>query len=360
MLKYPSKILKHPTKLNLPPGTMVYTGHYKMQAFEYELITYSKEGLSEERGSEVDFGKLRPVNEVKWLNVIGLADVDKIRALGNFFSINAMVLEDIVHVEQRTKLEIYDDFAFGVFKMIYEANQSGKDEVNYLHEHLSILLLPSMVITFQETPGDVFDSLRDRLRQSSGRIRSLGSDYLFFALIDAVVDHQMGAMSSIQNAVDYYERLIVDEHLTEIEKLHHVRKVLLTLKSAVLPEQEVMIKIQSEKSSGLITDHVKDYFKDVEDHIVHLSDRIMMYREMVTGLFEMHHTQTSNRMNDIMMTLTIFSVIFIPLSFLAGFFGMNFLVFPGLASPNGLIYFSIACVIIAIGMLGFFKWRKWL
>jgi magnesium transporter len=347
---------KTQSKHNLPPGTMVYTGSYREVTHEQTLICYT-----ESKYSVLEHATLEAVDAcegVKWLNVTGLSEIAKISEIGERYGIAPLVLEDIVHVGQRTKLEVMEAYCFAVFKMIYITEDHEKEAYAFHEEHVSFILLPSLLITFQEKPGDVFDGVRNRLKNASGRIRTLGSDYLFYALMDAIVDHQMETMAALQSEIDRFEKQIVDDALGHVEQLYSVRKQLLTLKSAVLPEQELIMKIIA--SDQVFTEeHLKIYFKDVEDHIVHLSDRIMMYREIVTSLFEMHQNNMSNHMNDIMKTLTIFSAIFIPLSFLAGFFGMNFAVFPGLASPYAIPLFVGVCLLIAAGMLAVFKWREW-
>lgn len=347
---------KTQNKQNLPPGTMVYTGSYHDITYDQTLICYSENEyslLEQARLEDVD-----ACEGVKWLNVTGLSHVAKISEIGKRYGIDPLVLEDIVHVGQRTKLEVMQAYCFAVLKMIYITEDHKKEAYAFHEEHVSFILLPSLLITFQEKPGDVFDGVRNRLKNASGKIRKLGSDYLFYALIDAVVDHQMEAMAALQGEIDSFEKQIVDDELEHIEHLYGVRKRLLTLKSAVLPEQELIMKIMA-SDQVFTAEHLKAYFKDVEDHIVHLSDRIIMYREIVTSLFEMHQNNMSNHMNDIMKTLTIFSAIFIPLSFLAGFFGMNFTVFPGLASPYAIPLFVSVCLLIAGGMLAIFKWREW-
>jgi len=355
-MMYNGNMKKTQSKHNLPPGTMVYTGLYQDVPYQQTLICYSEDGYR-----VIEHATLQDVDTskgVRWLNVTGLSDVTKISEIGTQYHIAPLVLEDIVHVGQRTKFETMQAYCFAVLKMIYITEDHKAESYAFHEEHVSFILLPTLLITFQEKPGDVFDGVRNRITHASGKIRTLGSAYLFYALLDAVVDHQMEAMSVLQGEIDCFEKQIVEDSLERIEDLHGVRKQLLTLKSAVLPEQELVMKMMT--SEQLITgEHLRAYFKDVEDHIVHLSDRIMMYREIVSSLFEMHQNNMSNHMNDIMKTLTIFSAIFIPLSFLAGFFGMNFAVFPGLASPYAIPIFVSVCLVIAGGMLAIFKWREW-
>lgn len=339
----------------------MYTGKHhevspELTLIAYEGINYINKIISVDQLDEIDHLK-----GVKWLNVTGLSQVDVIKAIGDKYGIDPMILEDVVHVEQRTKVEFKEtDYLFAVFKMIYIDDLKSQEEgmTCIRHEHISFLLIGDLIISFQEEPGDVFDGVRDRISDTSRKIRDLKTDYLFYALIDAIVDHQMETMLSLQDDTDTIEEMIIDDELEDIEALYHLRKSLMVLKSGAFPIQETIMRLIGQ-DIPLISKETKEYFKDVQDHVTHLSDRIMTNREVVSSLFDMHQTNISNNMNSAMTTLTIFSAIFIPLSFLAGFFGMNFQVFPSLATPNGIPIFIGGCLVIAVSMLSYFKWKKW-
>jgi magnesium transporter len=352
--------MKSSAKQNLPPGTLVYTGRHHHVTPEMTMIAFSAERYVKQHIESIE--AIQQFDGVKWFNLTGLSDLETIRKIGDFYGIDPMILEDIVHVEQRTKIEISENYLFGVFKMIYTRTDMQEvvqeNDYHFNHEHISFLLMPSLLITFQEEPGDVFDGVRERLADENGRIRTRGADYLFYALVDALVDHQMEAMLTLQNDIDSLEASIVEDEIGKMEPLYHLRKSLLILKSGAMPLQETLTRLIAQ-DTALLSPMTRTYFKDVIDHAAHLSDRIMMYREVVTSLFDMHQTNVSNRMNRVMTTLTFFSAIFIPLSFLAGFFGMNFEVFPSLHYPYAVPVFIGSCVGIALLMLGFFKWKDW-
>jgi magnesium transporter len=350
--------MKGSAKQNLPPGTLVYTGHHKQVTPEMTLIAFSDGSYVQQHIDRVE--DVESFDGIRWLNLTGLSDLEHIRKIGEFYRIDPMILEDIVHVEQRTKIELNTAYLFAVFKMIYINTSEDIPESyhRFKHEHISFLLMPSLLITFQEEPGDVFEGVRSRLADENSRIRTRGADYLFYALVDALVDHQMESMLTLQNDIDSLEARIVEDEVGSIEPLYHLRKSLLILKSGAMPVQETLTRLLTQ-DTALLSPMTREYFKDVIDHAVHLSDRIMMYREVVASLFDMHQTNVSNHMNRVMTTLTFFSAIFIPLSFLAGFFGMNFEVFPSLHYPYAVPVFIGSCIGIALLMLGFFKWREW-
>ena len=339
------------SKKNLPPGTMLYTGEYVDEPLKLELFSYSES--HHEFKVLKSFEELHHVKGNKWLNVVGLSHIDTLVQIANHFKINDMVMEDVVNVSHRSKIEFEEGFLFGIFKMVY----LGEGDILF-REHLSIIQMPGIVITFQERQEDVFQGIRQRIRMGQGRVRSNGSDYLFYTLLDAIVDHQLEVMNYIQDRVDDLEKQIIEEDDTLLEALYHMRKDLLILKTAVMPMDEIITKLLSDKNI-FFTDTTKLYLKDVSDHIVHLKENIVMYREVISTLFETHQTNVSNNMNKVMTTLTIFSAMFIPLSFLAGVFGMNFKYMPGLDVKNAFMYFTVFCVLTVVGMLGFFWRHRW-
>ena len=348
-------------KQNLPPGTLVYTGKHHLVEPEMTLIAFDGPKYIKKVVQTSDFEMIDKLSGVKWLNITGLSHMDLIKTIGDRYQIDPMILEDIVHVEQRTKIEIKSgQFLFAVFKMIYlNREKQGIDHITHIkHEHISFLLIQNLLITFQEEHGDVFDGVRERISDETRKIRERGVDYLFYTLIDAIVDHQMEVMLSLQNDIDSIEERIVEYDIDDIEPLYHLRKSLTILKAGAMPIQETLMRLITQETP-MIRLSTKEFFRDVIDHAAHLSDRIMTNREVVASLFDMHQTNVSNNMNRVMTTLTIFSAIFIPLSFLTGFFGMNFQVFPSLSYALGVPIFIGSCLLIAVLMLGFFKWKKW-
>lgn len=351
-LKWKGAILgmARPQNLNQPPGTLIYTGRFRDQETVLELITYDDGEF--ERKTIDTLEAVRLGGGMQWLNVTGLVDVALVREIGERFGISELVLENIVHVSQRSKLEDHGEFLFAVFKMIYLGKQV------MISEHLAMVVMDRLVITFQETEGDVFESLRERIERGRGRVRSLGQDYLLFALVDALVDQHFDVLSHLGERLDALEEALIDEMDIPLDDLYRLRKDLLQVRSAVLPIKDIIHNITSQHGSH-VSEEVEPYFKDVADHLMQVAEILSVYREMGVGLYETHMSNMNNNMNKVMTTLTVFSAIFIPLSFLAGVFGMNFRVMPGLENAGGFYWFMLGCGLMAGGMFLFFKSRRW-
>ncbi|HKK95356.1 MAG TPA: magnesium/cobalt transporter CorA [Anaerovoracaceae bacterium] len=333
-----------------PPGTLTYKGNYGDVKPSIECIEYDN---SETKSSKVEvIGDKVTDDKVYWYNVVGLSNVEMIQQIGKSFDIHNMDLEDIVHVSQWSKIEVKENYNFSVLKMIYLSNQK------IIHEHLAIYHKGNMIITFQETPGDVFENVRDRLIRNQGSIRNKAGEYLFYSLLDALVDQYFIVINKISSDFIDIEMKILEGDKRSKEKVHELRKELLYLINSVTPMKDSVTSL-IENGRIIIDEDLEPYYGDLDEHLNQISDSLKAYKEMTNSLQEMHATNVSNDMNKIMMTLTIFSAIFIPLSFLAGVFGMNFHYFPGLDIKAGIYIFMSVCVIIAGGMLLFFKSKKW-
>jgi len=227
-------------------------------------------------------------------------------------------------------------------------------------EQVSILLTKNAVITFQEKTGDVFENIRERIEQSRGRIRYSNNDYLFYALIDSVIDHYFIAIEQIGEYLDQLEDEIFDNpQKSSLERVQKNKRMLLTLRRAIFPLRESISRLLKEDSK-YIDPHIKNYFQDAYDHCIQIAETVESYREINGGLRDLYLSSVSHKMNQIMKVLTIMSSIFIPLTFLAGIYGMNFDYLPELHWENGYRYFWITSGCIFVVLLGFFKWKKWL
>lgn len=335
---------------NQVPGELIYTGEYTEQAIKLTLFVYDKEKFEIKEIKYID--EIPDTSSIIWLNVIGLHNIELIKEIGLKYNINKMVLEDIVNIKQRSKIEPHKDYLFSVFKMVYLKEQ------NVVHEHISMLLFKNTIITFQECEGDVFDTVRNRIRTNAGIIRNRRVDYLYYSLIDALTDQYFEILGVVSSEIDDIEEQVIEEKEVPLELIYSLKKEILLLKSAVFPIKDTLISFLA-NDMEYISDEVTKYFKDVEDHLKHSAETILTYREMVMSLSETQMSNISNRMNKVMTFLTFFSVIFIPLSFLTGVFGMNFIYMPGLSNQQAFIYFCIACLIISGGMISFFKINKW-
>ncbi|MCD4714494.1 MAG: magnesium/cobalt transporter CorA [Clostridiales bacterium] len=338
------------TNIGEPPGTLSYQGPHKDIGVQIDVIEYGHEHYVKR--------KLESLNELiiedkkYWINITGLHDIELIRQIGEKFDIHHMDLEDVVHVSQRSKIEIKDNYLFSIFKMIYLSGDETK------HEHVSIFLKDNVLLSFQEVPGDVFDGVRTRLEVGKGRTRRLDIDYLFYALIDVLVDHYFPVINQSYAIFNDVELKALEEGGTDMSEIYRLRKELLYMVNAVTPIKDAIYNFTKTENPYFKKESIP-YYSDVMDHLSQISDSLKSYREMINSLYEMQMAKVSNDLNKTMMTLTTFSVIFIPLSFLAGVFGMNFTHFPGMTYPYAIYIFVVVCVAIALGMLSYFKLKKW-
>lgn len=342
---------------NLPPGTVIYKGKKTSTTTHLDIIEYNENLYDHRIGKSVEdgYGGER-LDRVTWINLNGLNNIAAIEALGEHYNIHPLTLEDIANPNQRPKLEENDDYIFLVVKMIYYNNDS-----EFVIEHLSIILGRGYVITFQESDGDVFDNLRDRIEHKKGRIRGYGADYLAYALLDAVVDNYFSVMEILGEHVEDLEESIFHLETNEniANEIQALKRLILKIRRAVFPLREGINRL--EKNEHPIIDHkIQHFTRDLYDHIIQVSESIDLYREMVWGLMDMHMSIISNKMNEIMKVLTIIATIFIPLTFIAGIYGMNFDNMPELHTRYGYFVLLGIMAIIFIIMLIYFRRKKWL
>ncbi|MGD9648890.1 MAG: magnesium/cobalt transporter CorA [Pirellulales bacterium] len=296
---------------------------------------------------------------VVWLNVDGLADAKVVAAAGKIFGLHSLALEDVLHVHQRSKVEPYGDHLFIVARMLH--GPAGTET-----EQLSLFLGANFVITFQELPGDCLDPVRQRLRKASGRIRSLGPDYLAYAILDAVIDAFFPLLESYGEQLDALEeRVVVNPDNRLIAQIHQIKRELVLLRRAIWPQREA-INTLIRDPIALVKDDTRLYLRDCYDHTVQIIDLVEVYRDIASGLTDLYMSGVSNRMNEVMKVLTIIATIFIPLSFVAGVYGMNFdpavspLNMPELEWYFGYPFALVVMAGMTAAMLLFF-WRKgWL
>ncbi len=336
-----------------PPGTISYVGEERTEAVSTETILYDATDYIKMDGIYLE--KLEH-HQVNWFNIDGVHEIELLEQVGSKFHLHHLLLEDIANTTQRPKTEFYEECIYQCIKMIsYDAINH---EIN--QEQVSILLTNHAVITFQEKTGDVFENIRERIEQSRGRIRYSSNDYLFYALIDSVIDHYFIAVEQIGEYLDSLEDEIFDQpDQSSLEKVQRNKRMLLSLRRAIFPLRESISRLLKEDSK-YIDPKIKNYFQDAYDHCIQIIETVESFREINAGLRDMYLSSVSHRMNQIMQVLTIMSSIFIPMTFLAGVYGMNFDNIPVLHYENGYSYFWIACGVMFIVLLGFFKWKKWL
>jgi len=270
--------------------------------------------------------------------------------------LHPLILEDIVNTEQRPKMEDFEQYIFVVLKML----QYNEKEDEIIAEQVSLILGSNFVISFQETEGDIFDPIRDRIRNSKGRIRKMGADYLAYALLDAVVDNYFTILEKIGEKIETVEEELVANPIPEtLQIIHTMKREMIFLRKSVWPLREVVGGLQRAESA-LIQESTGIYLRDVYDHTIQVIDTIETFRDMISGMLDIYMSSVSNKMNEVMKVLTIFAAIFIPLTFIAGIYGMNFQYMPELEWQLGYFAVLLIMLLVAVSLLVYFRKKKWL
>ena len=347
-----------PRKTGMMPGSLVFTGKRKMKNVSLEAFFYNQE--------EVRRSPLRSADEIPgllkedcrlWLNINGLHDSELIRRIGEIFGINPLFLEDILNTGQRPKAELGEDYMFYVLKMIRLAPK--EDHLNI--EQLSMIHGRNYLLTFQEVEGDLFDAVRQRLMKNIGRLRRAGTDYLAYALMDTVVDHYIVILDHLRDLLEPLDTEALDsnERRDLPSSVRSGKNQLILLRRFISPLREVLDTLQRD-GDDLWDESMTPYLNDLRDHLRSVMDTIESYRENLSGVLELHLAVLSQKMNDVMRTLTVIATIFIPLTFAAGIYGMNFEFMPELKMRWGYYGFWGFCAAVALLMLAAFRWKKWL
>lgn len=348
---------KRSEKAGLSPGTLVHIGEKKVQKTRIRIMDYDEDQIREKEVTHIE--ECFPFKDeptVTWINIDGLHEVDLIEKIGRYFNVHPLILEDIVHTGTRPKIEEFEDFIFIVFKMLY----CDETTEEICDEQFSIILGSNFVISFQEREGTVFNPLRERIRTPKSRVRRKGADYLTYALIDTVVDNYFIILEILGDNIEALdEDLFTSMSKETFHAINDMKRKLIALRKASAPLREIINAVQK-KEFSLIEENNSIFFKDVYDHVIQIHETIDTNRELVSGLHDIFLTNVNNKMNEIMKTLTITATIFIPLTFIAGIYGMNFKYMPELEWQWG--YFGVWGVIIGVVgfMVYYFKKKDWL
>jgi len=344
-------------KAGLPPGSLVLVGEEKVEEPRITIFDYQDDHFEERDSATVD--ECLPFKDtptVTWINVSGIHDVEILRSLGECYGLHPLVLEDILNTEQRPKLEDFETYLFIVLKMLYLERETSEVKA----EQVSILLGPNFVVSFQETDHDVFDGVRQRIRSGRGRLRQRGADYLAYALMDAVVDNYFIILETIGARLEEIEdQLVADPSADLLQTVYHMKRELIFLRKSVWPLREVLA-ILGRQESDLVKQETLAYLRDVYDHTIQVIDTIESLRDLVVGMHDTYLSSVSNRMNEVMKVLTIFATIFIPLTFIAGVYGMNFEWMPELRWHWSYPSLWLIILVVAISMLAYFRRKRWL
>ena len=338
------------------PGTITYLGTKDSIESGVSVLAYKDDDFEEYDVKTTDeLSETIDPEHTVFYDIVGLGDEKFIAEVGKIFDLGPLLLEDVVNTNQRSKIDEYEENIFGVFKMLY---LNSVDQIVY--EHIALVLEKDIVLLFQETEEDVFEGVKSRIRNKYGRIRSRGADYLFFALLDAMIDEYYVVLEYLKNKIEALEEEVYNNPTADLAKeIQYLKKEVLRVRKWVFPVKELMQRLVMSEHP-LLQKETKPFLRDVLDHCTEINEDLSLYREMSASLMEMHMTNMSNKMNEVMKVLTVMASIFIPLTFIAGIYGMNFDNIPELHLKYGYFYLWGVFIIIFVGMLIFFRKKGWL
>lgn len=345
------------SKIGMPPGSLVYIGEKKDQEVRILELNFAVDQYEEHTLNKVSECKSwNDPNLVTVLSVIGIHDTDIIADVGNYLSLHDLILEDIVNTQSRSKLEEFDDYLFLPMKVL-GVNTVTK---NIYSEHVSLLLSANGIVSFQENEIKILGPFKDRLRKGKGVIRQRKSDYIFYRLIDTFVDNYFVVAEQLAERLEALEEKILEQPEKNVsQEILEMKKDISFFKRTIYPLRESIASL-IKSDSELLTDTTKNYFRDVSDHLVRLYETVESQREMVNDFMNLYMTAISNKMNEVMKVLTIFASIFIPLTFIAGIYGMNFEIMPELKWKYGYLIVWGIMLAVAFILLFYFRRKKWL
>ena len=348
---------KRSIKTGLPPGSLIHIGEKKAERVRIRILDYDENQFEEKEAKTIE--ECFPFKDkptTTWINIDGLHQVDIIEKIGKKFDFHPLLLEDILNTEQRPKIEDFETHIYIVLKMLYYDNKTNE----ITSEQISIIFGHNFVISFQEKEGEIFDPIRERIRTGKGRTRKMGPDYLSYSLMDFIVDSYFSILEKMgENIEDVEETMITNPKPATLHGIHSLKRKMISLRKSVWPLRDVLSALERSDSS-LIQEPTRIYLKDVYDHTIQVIDTVETYRDVLSGMLDVYLSSISNKMNEIMKVLTIIATIFIPLTFIAGVYGMNFEFMPELRWRWG--YPAIWAVMICVGisMLVYFRKKKWI
>jgi magnesium transporter len=348
---------KKKNQIGLSPDSLLFLGEKRLDVSKFSIIDYNENELVERTIDKVsDIKPFLSKRTTTWFNIDGVHDQNVMLDISENFQFEKYVLADIMNTQNRPKINEFSTCVFLSIKMMRMEEEEGR----VINENLSIILTPQVVLSFQEYPGDVFDPVRERIRTvTKKRLRTSGTDYLTFCLLDIVIDNYIYIVSLLGEKIE-----LLDDKLTEsiedevLDEINTYKRELNYLRKNILPAKEMILAL-SKLDSELIHESNKVFFKELVDNIMHVTESLENFREILSDQLNMYNTLVNNRLNDIMKFLTIFSAVFIPITFIAGVYGTNFDNIPELHAKNGYFIMLGGIVFVAFGMLYYFKRKKW-
>lgn len=341
----------------MPPGSLIHTGTIGTDNVVLSVFDFNKDSLTENNNATIE-QCLTYIDgpTVTWINIKGVNDPKMMETIGHHFGLHPLMLEDILNVGQRSKLDDYKNQLFIVMRLFFYNEKSHCVE----DEQVSLVLGPNYVLSFVEGHRDIFDPIRERVRLPTSRMRNSGSDYLCYVLIDCIVDHHFVVLEKVEGLVDHIDDEVFNRPNNKtMHKIQKLKRQVVNLRKGVWPVRELLSQMRR-MESPLITDTTKVFLHDVYDHTIQAIDTIESFREVVSGMLEVYLSNISNRMNEIMKVLTIVSTIFVPMTFISSIYGMNFVHMPELQAEYGYFYALGAMLCIFLFMLNYFRRKGWI
>jgi len=350
--RMPGKKRSH--KAGLPPGSLVHIGEQKIATTRISVVNFDEQRVEEKDLKDTDEClAYKDRSGVTWINIDGLHEPDVLEKIGKVFGLHPLMLEDIANTEQRPKLEDYGDYLYVVIRMLH------RPEDSIVSEQLSLVIGRNVLISFQERHGPEFDPIRERLRNGKGRARRSGADFLAYQLVDAVIDNYFIVLERLSDEVAGLEEQVMTSPKTEaLQKLHRLKRDMIYLRRSTWPLREVITAMQR-GDSPLIGEAMRIYLRDIYDHVVVVAEAIDSIRDLLNGILEIYMSSMSNRLNEIMKVLTVITTLFLPATFIAGVYGMNFKYMPELEWPWAYPAVLASMAILAGAMYAYFKRKKW-
>ncbi len=348
---------KRSKKSGLPPGSLVYIGDKVAEASKVTLFEYDGDHFAEKdvHGQE----ELRTITDRKnnfWLNIRGIHDPPVLEKIGDVLGVHPLILEDILNTDHRPKLEDMDGYIFLTLKHFCD---TCDEDGEITAEQVSLILGPNYVLSFQERDDSLFEPIRERLRTDKGKIRKAGADYLAYSLIDMILDSYFGILETLGERIEAEEDVLVNNpDQSTLHLIQNLKRDMIFVRKSIWPLREAISALER-SGSPLIAETTRVYLKDVYDHTIQIIDTVETYRDMLSGMVDIYLSSLSNRMNQVMKVLTIIATIFIPMTFIAGIYGMNFKDIPELQWGHGYLFFWLVNIIIVAVMLVLFKRKKW-
>ena len=345
------------TKRGLPPGTLKHIGRRAVDTSVVEVIEYDQSGCKEHHPATAgECGQFRDSSGVAWISVAGVHDLELVEEIGGCFGVHLLALEDAVNTAQRPKFDDYGDHVFLTLKTLRFDAAAGEVSA----EHVGLAMGEGFVLSFSEGRNEALESVRERIREGKGRLREAGSDYLFYALMDAILDDYFDVLEALgEQAEALQDQVLASAGPEMLRKIHALKQEMAFLRKCTWPLRDVIGELRRGECA-VIHKHLAVYLRDLHDHVAQIIDTVEIYRDMISGMIDLHLSSASNRMNEVMKTLTVVATIFIPLTFIAGVYGMNFKHMPELGWSWSYLAVWGVMAALAAGMLFYIKKKGWL